>query len=94
MEFYRVNIGESHLARLIADESARDTERLDYLYSQALMALFIVVPSLSDGLIRVQPARADRSARDWARGGRREAVSGSRGSGPAGRRRWPHPPSG
>ncbi|MFD5537500.1 TetR/AcrR family transcriptional regulator [Streptomyces sp. NPDC127079] len=31
MEFYRNNIGEPHLALLMLDEGARDTERLDYL---------------------------------------------------------------
>ena len=33
-DFYRSGIDEPHLARLIADESSRDTERLDYLYER------------------------------------------------------------
>ncbi|MGW3449629.1 TetR/AcrR family transcriptional regulator [Streptomyces sp. NPDC001076] len=47
MEFYRVNTGEPYLAWLIADEFARDTERLDYLYQRFVEpALALVVPSI------------------------------------------------
>ncbi|MGW1625383.1 TetR/AcrR family transcriptional regulator [Streptomyces sp. NPDC002172] len=46
-EFYRVHSGEPYLALLIADESVRDTERLDYLcrrYIEPTLAL--VAPSI------------------------------------------------
>ncbi|MFJ9353066.1 TetR/AcrR family transcriptional regulator [Streptomyces mirabilis] len=46
-EFYRVNIGEPHLALLMADESGRDTERLDYLYERYIEpTLALVVPGI------------------------------------------------
>jgi len=46
-EFYRVNIGEPYLALLLADELARDTERLDYLYQRYIEpTLALVVPSI------------------------------------------------
>ncbi|MEU3340045.1 TetR/AcrR family transcriptional regulator [Streptomyces sp. NPDC006668] len=47
MEFYRVSIDEPYLAMLIADESTRDTERLDYLYERYIEPqLALVVPSI------------------------------------------------
>ncbi|MPY41318.1 TetR/AcrR family transcriptional regulator [Streptomyces phyllanthi] len=33
-DFYRTSIDEPNMARLIADESSRDTDRLDYLYQR------------------------------------------------------------
>ncbi|MEU4612836.1 hypothetical protein [Streptomyces umbrinus] len=46
-EFYRVSIGEPYLALLVADESARDTERLDYLYQRHIEpTLALAVPSI------------------------------------------------
>ncbi|MFF4806460.1 TetR/AcrR family transcriptional regulator [Streptomyces sp. NPDC002144] len=46
-EFYRTTIGEPHLAMLMADESARDTERLDYLYQRYIEpTLALVAPSI------------------------------------------------
>ncbi|MEV7976765.1 TetR/AcrR family transcriptional regulator [Streptomyces sp. NPDC086519] len=45
-DFYRINIGEPYLAVLMADESARDTERLDYLCRHYIEpALALVAPS-------------------------------------------------
>ena len=58
-EFYRVSIGEPYLAMLMADESAQDTERLDYLYERYIEpTLALVVPSIerlmaSGGMARV-----------------------------------------
>ncbi|WP_460072937.1 TetR/AcrR family transcriptional regulator [Streptomyces sp. YKOK-I1] len=50
-DFYRTSIDEPNLARLMADESSRDTERLDYLYQRyiepALTALRPKVDSLT-----------------------------------------------
>lgn len=47
MEFYRVSIDEPYLAMLMADESAQDTERLDYLYQRYIEpTLALVVPSI------------------------------------------------
>ncbi|MFD5537713.1 TetR/AcrR family transcriptional regulator [Streptomyces sp. NPDC127079] len=46
-EFYRVSSGEPHLALLMADESGRDTERLDYLYERYIEpTLAVVAPSI------------------------------------------------
>jgi AcrR family transcriptional regulator len=46
-EFYRGNIGEPYLALLMADESGRDTERLDYLYQRYIEpTLAVVMPSI------------------------------------------------
>ncbi|MEU5313286.1 TetR/AcrR family transcriptional regulator [Streptomyces sp. NPDC021562] len=46
-EFYRVSSGEPHLAMLVADEAARDTERLDYLYQRYIEpTLALVAPSI------------------------------------------------
>ncbi|MER7178979.1 MULTISPECIES: TetR/AcrR family transcriptional regulator [Streptomyces] len=46
-EFYRTTIGEPYLAMLMADESARDTERLDYLYQSYIEpTLALVTPSI------------------------------------------------
>jgi len=59
MEFYRVSSDEPYLAMLMADESARDTERLDYLYQRYIEpTLALVVPSIerlmaSGGMARV-----------------------------------------
>ncbi|MEU9168633.1 TetR/AcrR family transcriptional regulator [Streptomyces sp. NPDC048420] len=58
-EFYRVSIGEPYLAMLMADESAQETERLDYLYQRYIEpTLALVVPSIerlmtSGGMARV-----------------------------------------
>lgn len=59
MEFYRVSSDEPYLAMLMVDESARDTERLDYLYQRYIEpTLALVVPSIerlmaSGGMARV-----------------------------------------
>lgn len=46
-EFYRVQVGQPHLGWLIADEFARDTERLDFLFQRYVEpALARVVPSI------------------------------------------------
>ncbi|MFJ9893178.1 TetR/AcrR family transcriptional regulator [Streptomyces sp. NPDC091280] len=42
-EFYRTNIDEPDLARLIADESSRETDRLDYLYEHYLEPVLAAV---------------------------------------------------
>ncbi|MFF4117522.1 hypothetical protein [Streptomyces sp. NPDC001714] len=58
-EFCRVSIDEPYLARLMADESARDSERLEYLYERDIEPTFaLVVPSIarltaSGGMTRV-----------------------------------------
>ncbi|WP_405815320.1 TetR/AcrR family transcriptional regulator [Streptomyces sp. NBC_01390] len=58
-EFYRVSVGEPYLAMLMADESAQDTERLDYLYERYIgPTLALVAPSIerlmaSGGMARV-----------------------------------------
>ncbi|MFI1049516.1 TetR/AcrR family transcriptional regulator [Streptomyces griseoruber] len=47
MEFYRSSIGEPYLALLMADEAARDTERLDYLFRHYIEpTLALVMPSI------------------------------------------------
>lgn len=59
MEFYRVSVGRPYLAMLMADESAQDTERLDYLYQRYIEpTLALVAPSIerlmaSGGMARV-----------------------------------------
>ncbi|MEU1185374.1 TetR/AcrR family transcriptional regulator [Streptomyces sp. NPDC005820] len=46
-EFHRVSSGEPYLALLMANESARDTERLDYLFQRYVEpTLARVVPSI------------------------------------------------
>jgi TetR/AcrR family transcriptional regulator len=46
-DFYRTSIDEPHLARLIADETSRDTERLDYLYQRYIEpTLAALAPSI------------------------------------------------
>ncbi|MEV5843509.1 TetR/AcrR family transcriptional regulator [Streptomyces sp. NPDC051985] len=50
-DFYRTSIDEPNLARLMADESSRDTDRIDYLYERyiepALTALMPRVERLT-----------------------------------------------
>lgn len=46
-EFYRVSIDEPYLAMLVTDESARESERLDYLYERYIKPTFaLVLPSI------------------------------------------------
>ncbi|GHJ28638.1 hypothetical protein TPA0910_30710 [Streptomyces hygroscopicus subsp. sporocinereus] len=60
-EFYRVSIDEPYLTMLMADESARETERFDYLYERYIgPTLALVLPSIerlmaSGGMTRVPP---------------------------------------
>jgi hypothetical protein len=57
-EFYRVHVGQPYLGWLIADEFARDTERLDFLLQRyAEPALARVVPSIERLMESVRVAR-------------------------------------
>jgi TetR/AcrR family transcriptional regulator len=46
-DFYRTSLGEPHLTWLVADETSRDTERLDYLYERYIEpTLATIAPSI------------------------------------------------
>ncbi|MFI7699507.1 hypothetical protein [Nonomuraea sp. NPDC049480] len=65
------SIGELYLTGLIADELARDTERLDYLYQRYIEpTLALVVPSIERLMASGRMARVPNTRWD-APGGRR-----------------------